>query len=342
MAIRFEKLSVENKLLNPLKSFELDTKIVEVRIDPLTGHTSRIVDRFGGQPRTKPDISELVEKTRNCFFCAGKVENVTPKILPAISNDERISVGEALLFPNLTAYSAYNGVCIFSREHFIDLADLTPEMIANNLKAHRKYIELIAAYDPSAEYCSINGNYLPPAGSSMIHPHSQCSIDALPTNQELELIVASDDYFEENGRSFWEDLIQTEKDAGERFVADLGRVTWLTSFAPIGFNEVRAIVSERARIIDLLDEDIEFLGRGISNVLRYYSDRNINSFNLAIYSGPLHSNSDHFRVNLRLVARSSFEPWYRSDATYFERLHWEPVTDTKPESLCAELRQYFK
>ncbi len=342
MAIRFERVSHESKLLNPLKNFELDTKIIEVRFDPLTGHTSRIVDRFGLAPRSKPDLSELVEKTRNCFFCAGKVENATPKILPEISQEERISIGQAFLFPNLTAFSKYSAVCIYSKDHFIEIHEFTPELIANNIKALVKYVQGVAAYDPSVRYCSINGNYLPPAGSSIMHPHLQCGIDPLPTNQEQELISASEGYFEENGTSFWTDLIQAEKDAGERFIADVGGASWLASFAPIGFYEVRAIVPGRTTIVDLLDKDIEDLGQGISNVLRYYSDNNINSFNLAIYSGPLNGDARHFRVNLRLIARSTFEPWYRSDAAYYERLHWEPVTDSKPETLCTELRQYFK
>lgn len=341
MAIRFQKWSIENVLLNPLKNFELDTRVVEVRADPLTGHTSRLIERFGAFPPSRPDVSELIEKSRNCFFCAGKVETVTPKILPAISEEERISVGEALLFPNLAAYSKYNAVGIFSKDHFIEIGDFTPELIANNLRAHCKYIRLVAAYDSSIKYCSINGNYLPPAGSSVVHPHLQSAVDPLPTNQEQELIHASQGYCGEHGRSFWEDLAQAEKENGERFIADIGDVTWLASFAPIGFSEVRAVVSGKMGIPDLLHSDIDALGKGISNVLRYYSDQNINSFNLAIYSGPLKGDARHFRVNLRIIARSSLEPWYRSDATFFERLHWEPVSDRRPEILASELRPYF-
>ena len=339
MSIRFEKDVIEAKILNPIKNFELDTKFTEVRRDPLTGRTSRIVDRFGLTP-PKHDISGLIEKTRNCFFCGENVERVTPRIRPEISAEERIKVGKAVLFPNLMAYSKYSGVSIFSKEHFIELGEFTVELIANNLKANRRYVQLVAAFDPSVQYCSINGNYLYPAGSSLPHPHLQSAIDPFPTNVQDEMLRRSEEYFQSHGRVFWQDLVEVEKKQGERYVGAIGSTAWMTSFAPIGFHEVRGIVFGQSSVAALSDADVEALGEGIARVLKFYEDQGLNSFNLAIYSGPI-SGAEHFRVNLRLVSRSNLEPYYRSDATCFERLHWESMTDRKPEDICAELRRYF-
>jgi hypothetical protein len=47
-------------------------------------------------------------------------------------------------------------------------------------------------------------------------------------------------------------------------------------------------------------------------------------------------------VNLRMVARSNLEPFYRSDATYSERLHWQAMVDTVLEELAALARQRFR
>ncbi len=337
--IRFEIEIVEAMLLNPLKNFELDTKITEIRRDPLTGRTSRIIERFSPPP-ARHDLSELIEKTRNCFFCGEKVEKVTPKIRPEISTEERIKVGEAILFPNLMAYSKYSGVAIFNRDHFIYLGDFTPEMISNNLKANRRYIQLVAAYDPSVQYCSINGNYLLPAGSSMPHPHLQSSIDPLPTNVQREMLECSEAYLRRHGSVFWRDFIDAENERGERYVGKIGNTVWLTSFAPVGFNEVRGIVVGQSSIANLTDNEVEDLGDGIARVLKYYDAQGYNSFNLAIYSGPI-AGTECYWTNLRLISRSNLEPYYRSDATYFERLHCESMTDKKPEDLCLELRKHF-
>ena len=341
MGITFRKEILEARLLNPLKNFELDTKIAEIRYDPLTGRTSRIVERFAPHVPKKPDITDLIEKTRNCFFCAEKVEKVTPKILPEISLEERIKVGEAVLFPNLTAYGKYSGVCIFSKEHFIELGDMTPELVANNLKASQRYVQLVAAFDPSVQYCSINSNYLPPAGSSILHPHTQSTIDPVPTNVQREMVNCSQAYYEENRSVFWLDLVKAEKKENARYLGAIGSTAWITSFAPLGFHEVQGIVLTQSSLAQLSSSEVEDVATGISRVLKYYSDKNFNSFNLAIYSGPM-GGSDSFRVSVRLINRFNFEPYYLSDANFFERLHLEGIADEKPEETASELRKYFQ
>jgi len=341
VGISFRQEILEAKLLNPLKNFELDTKIAEIRFDPLTGRSSRIVERFAPHVPKKYDMSDLIEKTKNCFFCADNVEKVTPRILPEISSEERIKVGEAVLFPNLTAYGKYSGVCIFSTAHFIELGDMTPELVANNLKASQRYIQLVAAYDPSVQFCSINSNYLPPAGSSILHPHTQSTIDPVPTNLQREMVACSKAYYQENQSVFWLDLVEAEKKDDKRYLGTIGSTAWITSFAPLGFHEVQGIVLSQSSLAQMSVSEVEDVAAGIARVLKYYSDKNFNSYNLAIYSGPL-AGSDSFRVNLRLINRFNFEPHYLSDATYFERLHLEGLADERPEDMALELRSYFQ
>ena len=40
MTIKFEKIVQESKLLNPLNNFQLDTQVIEYRVDPLTKETT--------------------------------------------------------------------------------------------------------------------------------------------------------------------------------------------------------------------------------------------------------------------------------------------------------------
>jgi len=62
---------------------------------------------------------------------------------------------------------------------------------------------------------------------------------------------------------------------------------------------------------------------------------------LAIYSAPLNAPAEHFPLRLRLITRSNYEAYYRSDATFFERLQWESLVTTTPEEVATALRAYF-
>jgi galactose-1-phosphate uridylyltransferase len=127
---------------------------------------------------------------------------------------------------------------------------------------------------------------------------------------------------------------------GRRPFAPNRTTSWMTAFAPLGFNEVRAVVADRETLLDLTDRQRDAVALGISRVLSWYEASGYNSFNLALYSGPL-GGSQGSRVNLTMVTRSGLVPNYRSDAMYLERLHWEAAVDRAPEVLAAELRHYF-
>ena len=42
-----------------------------------------------------------------------------------------------------------------------------------------------------------------------------------------------------------------------------------------------------------------------------------------------------------VVSRSNPDPWYRSDATYFERLYGEALIDLSPEEVADGVRARF-
>jgi galactose-1-phosphate uridylyltransferase len=117
-------------------------------------------------------------------------------------------------------------------------------------------------------------------------------------------------------------------------------VEWLASFAPQGFNEVRGLLPGLASPAQLSEDQVEELGEGIAAVLNLYSELGHQSFNLAIYGGP--PASDGYVLNLRLVCRANPQPLYRSDVTYFERLHWQAMVDTSPEELAERGRDRFR
>jgi UDPglucose--hexose-1-phosphate uridylyltransferase len=276
-----------------------------------------------------------------CPFCGDRIEQVTPRFSPAISRDARVHEGEAVLFPNLVPYSQYGAVAVFSpKRHWIAVSDFTPQLIRDNLRASLRYARAVHEADPAAEYMAWNINYLWPSGGSLPHPHAQVFLDVQPTTMVRAMESASARYFGECGSSYWDDLACEEHRRGERFVGETGRIAWMTAFAPLGFNEVRAVVRGREGMLDLADDDISSAADGIARVLRLYSKLGYNSFNLAMYSGRL-SGSPGFRVNLAMITRTAMLPYYRSDAMYMERLHWEAAVDRSPEEIAAELRTSF-
>ena len=78
-----------------------------------------------------------------------------------------------------------------------------------------------------------------------------------------------------------------EMKRGERFIWRDNSLVWMTPFAPIGFNEVRAVLLDRTTLLQLSTDDVQALASGISRVLAWYHSIGYNSFNLAIYSGEL-------------------------------------------------------
>jgi len=147
-------------------------------------------------------------------------------------------------------------------------------------------------------------------------------------------------YHSQHQGCYWHELVETEKRAAARFITELGNTSWFTAFAPLGFNEVRAVVRDRETLLDLNDSDIGSIAEGVSRVLGWYESIHYNSFNLVLYSGPL-GGSRSYRVNLAIMTRTAMVPYYRSDSMYMERMHWEAAVDRLPESLAGDLRNWF-
>jgi galactose-1-phosphate uridylyltransferase len=199
-------------------------------------------------------------------------------------------------------------------------------------------IKRTMSFDPDARYWQISQNFLLPGGSSILHPHLQVIGDPIPTNEMGWLIDNSINYFHDNGTHYWNDLIKIEKGLGKRYITDIGNVHWFVSFAPIGFNEVCGSVEGHGSITTLGHEDTVSLVRGIVSTLKYYYEKNLNSFNLSIYSI---SGEASYQLLIRIISRTPFQPNYLNDCTSFEALQSELTANIIPEELCREIRPYF-
>ena len=62
--------------------------------------------------------------------------------------------------------------------------NLRRPMIANSFSAAHDYLKKVIAQDPKTTYASINWNYLPPSGGSILHPHIHVLASEHPTNYQ--------------------------------------------------------------------------------------------------------------------------------------------------------------
>src|SRR5512132_1930723 len=256
MELRRQRLSAE--LLDPRQAFKLVDAELEVRWDPLNDYTTRLVRGPGALiPTSDLDLEAVARQFADgCPFCTERIEQMTPKLPPAVWPEGRIRRGQAVLFPNLLAYSAHSSVSVYATElHFLPLGRMTPRLVADNLATQVVFARAVMRSDPEARWASINANQMLPSGGSLFHPHLQGSVDRVPTT--IQRLLA-----ETPPRRF-EDYLSTERRSGERHLGSTGRVEWLASFAPLAPAELRAFVPGVASPTELDDAVVDELGHGL-------------------------------------------------------------------------------
>jgi galactose-1-phosphate uridylyltransferase len=347
MPINFESVTREARLLSPLKNFELDSQVIEHRRDPLSGRNVIVLKGRLDYVRRYMEsdgaaIDDLAISTQQgCPFCPDSVRTRAPKFPPEISAEGHIYAGQAVCFPSLFAHGDYNAVVVPTNSHKANLNQLRPIMFVDAFTACIEYFHRLHEWRSEVKNDAIVMNFYPPAGSTIAHPHIQALASDLPIQATHELLKDSAAYFQDHGASYWAELVQTEECLGERYLAKLGRVHWLTPFAPKGLNEAQAIVSGASDLGSLSPADLDDVANGLVRILRYYYDMGVRSFNIAIYSGPFREASDYFDLNLRIVSRYGYKPRFVSDVWALQYLLDEQEVCQAPEETCAELRKYF-
>jgi galactose-1-phosphate uridylyltransferase len=343
--IRFKKKQEIAVLHNPLNNFDLDSQPVEYREDPLTGLTSFVrTGRAFWAMIHKTDealLQKLVEESRGrCFFCPDRVSSHTPKFPADFLPDGRVTRGEATLFPNLFAHKQYSAIVAMTRSHYLRLNEFEPGLLFNGFKLAEFYLR--RAHEKSAvEYAEIGGNYLYPAGASIVHPHLQV-IASHGAHYLIKLYMEKGrSYYRKRTKNFWEDLIGEEKETGKRYIGKLGSTEWFTPFAPVREDEVTGVVTGKSNLLEFDDGDWESLASGLSRVLKAYHDKGFSCFNFAVYSGPLGKKLDYLWAGIRIISRSSVQTYPVNDTWYSSSLLLDGFVVEPPEEVAKTMRPYF-
>ncbi len=338
--IHFRRVVNKTKYYDPKKNFELNEVDSEKRYDPLTGRMVRIFP-FRKIVMPRHDWTPYVEesKQRFCPFCPEVIDSVTPRFTDNFIPEGRLRVGGAVLIPNLNPYETHSAVVVMTPCHYLSMQDMDPGVLADSMEAGLDYLRIVAEKDPeNGKYSSINWNYMPYAGGSLIHPHLQVISGSEPCSLDRAMAESAADYFGRCGRVYWDDLIEAERD-GSRDLGSTGRIHWLVSFAPLALGDVTAVVGGCSTVWDIAREHLEELAIGFKKIISYYDSVNIPAFNMAMYFvGP---GSRGYHCTARLVGRYTLFPLVGSDVSNMQMLHHDPWTPCLPEEMAGELKKHF-
>ncbi len=304
--MKFEAIERQTVMLNPKKNMKQRVIPSEIRKDPLTGRTSRIC-HFMPLKWDKPNFDQLVAKTQEfCPFCPDKVMEVTPCFPEDIVPEGRMILDDKVLFPNIAPYDSLGAVATLGDRHYIPMTDFETERLTDGFRLTLKFFHQVnASNHPESVYHLVSWNYMPASGSTLIHPHLQVFATAYAPNQLREELQAAEKYMKNTGTNYWDDLVKAEKAAGQRFLGTIGRSNWMTVFAPLGVaGDVVAVVDDTTHTLDLSDNDLGDLAKGLNNLMAAYDKMGIYNFNMSFFPGA--AGDDFARFHLVFSPRTFF------------------------------------
>jgi len=338
--ICFTKDVYEARILDPEAGFEERAVHIEVRTDSFTGSKARVLTHRWRMPQGSEERAVIEKSRQSCPFCPDNLEKMTPKFLPDLIKEGRITHGNAVVVPNAFPYSQHSAVVIMTPEHYVSLNEFESSVLHEAFDAAMVYLRRARAADGGISYASINWNYMPPSGAGMIHPHLQVVAEAKPTLFQERLLTQSLNYHMEKERNYWADLIGHEEQEKARFVGRAGNGAFLTAYAPRGMLGEIIAVFEKARTMEEIGQDgWEGFSKGLTTLLRCFHNMGINSLNMALIGGM--DNAGHFWIQARIIPRVSVAPLGVSDVNYFEKGHQEVITVISPEELAQRLREVW-
>lgn len=345
--IAFKRSHFTAEVLNPLKGFAFEQQQLEMRWDPLLGHTS--LYNPGIESGLKTFIGEadrgLLEKLASesapcCFFCPERLDSTArfpESFLPA----GRLQQGEATLFPNLFALAPYHAVIAVSHAHYLPPEGFTTRLVRDALTTAWDYTRVVYAHDPKAAFATIHANYLFPAGASILHPHFQVLISHQPYTHQERLLQACRAYHAEHASAYFADLVRIEERLGERWIAQTGDWDWLASFSPLAANEITGIHTGESDFALFSESTLDGLAEGLAGVLRFFGHLGYLSFNFSLYSRREPTLPDGFNCLIRCMTRQNPAPNYRTDDFFLHKGLESELILNLPERLASAAQAFL-
>jgi UDPglucose--hexose-1-phosphate uridylyltransferase len=287
---------------------------LQYREEHLTGLRCRISP--GRLKRQIDSALYLPANADGCPFCRNTVMTVTP----TFPDGNRIIRGESVTFPNLFPFGEGHVVTVMTREHAV--IAFSRQQVADAI------LSQIEALREADGYPSINWNFLPSAGASLVHPHMQGLSDSRPSRIVDLYIAAGEQYRKTQGRNYWDAVREQERTSDRYLFGD--EILWSAHAVPVGEREVRGILP--ISTFDEMENYVDLMAQGILEILALYRELGTHAFNMSLFFDK--SGSDRgFRAFCSMISRINPNPSSTSDSAFMERLHLEPIIMTLPEDL---------
>ncbi|MCP1714236.1 galactose-1-phosphate uridylyltransferase [Methanocalculus alkaliphilus] len=254
------------------------------------------------------------DEVLDCPFCRSRIFSRTEPF----DDGDWITRGESVTFPNLYPFADRHTVTVITRAHMVE--SFTREQISDALIASASSLESYLGYP------SINWNFLPSAGASLLHPHLQGVADAFPTSLCRLYLTASKNSPSGN---YWRTIRETEEGGPRHLFGD--EILWYANPVPIGECEIRGLLPFRE--VSDLPHYADEIADGILRIIRLFHSFGSVAFNMGILFGKNGGVHDGMHAFCTLIARINPNPDSISDSAFMERIHREPVVMTLPEEI---------
>jgi UDPglucose--hexose-1-phosphate uridylyltransferase len=317
---------------------------IEIRTNPITQRTCRITYSRGEErepgAETLPAPPPFAQERDSCPFCRAHLAGRTPRLVPKLCPEGRMTRGSSTLFPNMFPYGQYSAVSLFDDAHFVEIGTASLQSYTDSFINCRDYLLRVLDHDSAAAHMAITQNHLPSAGGSLLHPHLQVQADRIAANHQRFLQRRAADYRRQTGRRIFSDYLEREKQAVDRFIGATGSWEWLAAFAPEGFFEIWGLLPGNTSLHQTTDDHWQDLAQGVLNTQKFYRSLGRNGYNLGLLL--IEDGSDDLELRVVITVRSNYAPWVRSDFTGFEVMLGDMATFCAPEQTAEKARPFWE
>ncbi len=336
MTVKFEKTTSVSRYLDPRKDFAPTEMPIEVRVHPLTGHTTRLA-HIGMPPRSEYALPEEIEAAELPIFAPPLVTQITPKFTEE-GLQERYSRGRSVLFPNLNPYDELSPVVAIGDRPLVEPTDLDPDDVTDGLALMRDFFRDV---DSPRDRGVLGWNFWPASSSSIPHPHLQAVASArIPDRQAAEL-AGEERHRAKHGTDFWDDFLAVERE-GPRWLGDQGGFAAVVDFAPMSVvPETMVVPIERDpwHLQEATDAHLAGVAAWMCRLAAAHASLGVSSFNGLLHpTAPPEGVPSRFRA--RFIPRVYVvEQLHSSDWTWVQMGTGEGLTSIVPEVWAASMRE---
>ncbi|WP_432664211.1 galactose-1-phosphate uridylyltransferase [Wukongibacter baidiensis] len=262
---------------------------------------------------------EIPEFRKCCVFCPGNEE-----IVPAeIERIERNGLWSVRAIPNkypilndeyedecshelykCVMGQGFHEVIIDTYKHNGNFFNMEKEEFFDYLSILKSRYSKLKGKD-NVQYISIFKNYLKRGGASLEHPHSQIITLPLISPDTAKEIANARAYFDKNGVSLHEYIIDYERSKNERVIHETESFIVMAPYASIYSNEVVIIYKHNNRFEDISTDAIEELS-GILKILFEKMQNLLGNFpfNMFFHTHPLNlERIDFYRWHIHVTPK---------------------------------------